>query len=139
MGTNGPNERPQVDDSIVQQAIRGDRPALAQIYDTYTRDIYRYIFSKVGNSPDADDLTARADRVAVRNVEDRSHEQSEQRHDHDHEPGRLAARPDSRAVLLEWPPGRAEDSERNRHADNDGDRIRNGDNDRRVTHGHHPP
>jgi RNA polymerase sigma-70 factor (ECF subfamily) len=58
MGTVQPNDRLQVDDSTVQKAVQGDGAALAQIYDTYTRDIYRYIFSKVGNSPDAEDLTA---------------------------------------------------------------------------------
>lgn len=53
-----PNERPQVDDSTVQKAVKGDGSALAQIYDTYARDIHRYILSKVGNPPDAEDLTA---------------------------------------------------------------------------------
>jgi RNA polymerase sigma-70 factor (ECF subfamily) len=47
-----------VDDSTVQKAVTGDGSALAQIYDAYARDIYRYIFSKVGSSPDAEDLTA---------------------------------------------------------------------------------
>jgi RNA polymerase sigma-70 factor (ECF subfamily) len=58
MGTIQPDKYPQVDDSTVQKAVKGDGSALAQIYDAYTRDIYRYIFSKVGNSPDAEDLTA---------------------------------------------------------------------------------
>jgi RNA polymerase sigma-70 factor (ECF subfamily) len=58
MGTTQPDQRPQVDHSTVQKAIRGDESALAQIYDAYTRDIYRYIFSRVGNAPDAEDLTA---------------------------------------------------------------------------------
>jgi RNA polymerase sigma-70 factor (ECF subfamily) len=53
-----PNERPQVDDSTVQKAVKGDGPALAQIYDAYKLDIYRYIFSKVGNASEAEDLTA---------------------------------------------------------------------------------
>jgi RNA polymerase sigma-70 factor (ECF subfamily) len=58
MGTIRPNERPQVDDSTVQKAVNGDGAALAQIYDAYARDIYRYTFSKVENSSDAEDLTA---------------------------------------------------------------------------------
>lgn len=58
MGATQPNERPQVDDSTVQQAVKGNESALAHIYDTYARDIHRYILSKVGNSPDAEDLTA---------------------------------------------------------------------------------
>jgi RNA polymerase sigma-70 factor (ECF subfamily) len=58
MGTMRPDEHPQVDDATVQKAAKGDGAALAQIYDIYTRHIYRYIFSKVGNLPDAEDLTA---------------------------------------------------------------------------------
>ena len=57
MGATQSNEHPQVDDSIVQKAVKGDEVALAQIYDTYARDIHRYILSKVGNPPDAEDLT----------------------------------------------------------------------------------
>jgi RNA polymerase sigma-70 factor, ECF subfamily len=58
MGTTGPNERPQIQHSTIQKAIRGQESALAEIYDAYARDIYRYIFSKVGNPHDAEDLTA---------------------------------------------------------------------------------
>jgi RNA polymerase sigma-70 factor (ECF subfamily) len=58
MGTTQPDKRPQVDDLIVQKAVRGDRSARAQIYDAYARDVYRYLYSKVGNTPDAEDLTA---------------------------------------------------------------------------------
>jgi RNA polymerase sigma-70 factor (ECF subfamily) len=58
MGATQSNERPQVDDLTVQKAVKGDESALAQIYDTYAGDIHRYILSKVGNPPDAEDLTA---------------------------------------------------------------------------------
>lgn len=58
MGMTQPDKRPQVDDSIVQKAVKGDGSALAQIYDAYAHDIYRYTFSKVGNSFDAEDITA---------------------------------------------------------------------------------
>lgn len=53
-----PEKRPQVDGLTVQKAIKGDGVALAQIYDAYARDIYRYIYSKVGISLDTEDLTA---------------------------------------------------------------------------------
>jgi hypothetical protein len=36
----------------------GDEAALARIYDAYARPIYRYHYSRVGNAPDAEDLTA---------------------------------------------------------------------------------
>jgi RNA polymerase sigma-70 factor (ECF subfamily) len=58
MATMQPDERPQVDDLTVQKAVNGDGLALAQIYGVYARDVYRYLYSKVGNTPDAEDLTA---------------------------------------------------------------------------------
>jgi RNA polymerase sigma-70 factor (ECF subfamily) len=47
-----------IDDALVAKAAGGDEAALALIYDTYARDIYRYHYSRVGNVPDAEDLTA---------------------------------------------------------------------------------
>jgi len=47
-----------IDDTLVAKAAGGDEAALALIYDTYARDIYRYHHSRVGNVPDAEDLTA---------------------------------------------------------------------------------
>ena len=55
------NENPrrlEVDSKTVQRALEGDQSALAQIYDTYAKPIYRYHFSRVDNAPDAEDLTA---------------------------------------------------------------------------------
>lgn len=55
------NENPrrlEVDSKTVQRALEGDQSALAQIYDTYAKPIYRYHHSRVGNAPDAEDLTA---------------------------------------------------------------------------------
>ena len=58
MGAIQPDERPKVDDLTVHKAVKGDESALAKIYDTYARDIHRYILSKVGTQLDAEDLTA---------------------------------------------------------------------------------
>ncbi len=55
------NENPrrlEVDSKTVQRALEGDQSALAQIYDTYAKPIYRYHLSRVDNAPDAEDLTA---------------------------------------------------------------------------------
>ena len=55
------NENPrrlEVDSKTVQRALEGNQSALAQIYDTYAKPIYRYHFSRVDNAPDAEDLTA---------------------------------------------------------------------------------
>lgn len=55
------NENPRrmdVDSQTVQRALAGDRSALAHIYDTYAKPIYRYHHSRVSNAPDAEDLTS---------------------------------------------------------------------------------
>ena len=55
------NENPrrlEVDSKTVQRALEGDQSAFAQIYDAYAKPIYRYHLSRVGNAPDAEDLTA---------------------------------------------------------------------------------
>lgn len=55
------NESPrrlEVDSKTVQRALEGNQSALAHIYDAYAKPIYRYHFSRVGNAPDAEDLTA---------------------------------------------------------------------------------
>jgi len=43
---------------VVGQAQHGDKSALGQIYDAYARPIYRYHYSRTGNTHDAEDLTA---------------------------------------------------------------------------------
>jgi RNA polymerase sigma-70 factor (ECF subfamily) len=42
---------------IVRQAIDGNQAAFAQIYDTYFDTIYRYVFFRVKNQGEAEDLT----------------------------------------------------------------------------------
>ncbi|MEP7133975.1 MAG: sigma-70 family RNA polymerase sigma factor [Chloroflexota bacterium] len=50
--------RTNVDSQTVQRALAGDQSAFAHIYDTYAKSIYRYHHSRVGNTPDAEDLTS---------------------------------------------------------------------------------
>ncbi len=46
------------DDLVVRRALDGEDSALAEIYDHHVTDIYHYIYSRVGNQADAEDLTA---------------------------------------------------------------------------------
>ena len=54
-----------IDLKTIQRAQAGDKAALAQIYDTYARYIYRYHYSRVGNAPDAEDLTSQTFMAAI--------------------------------------------------------------------------
>ena len=49
---------PDLADALILGAMKGYPPALAAVYDFYARRIYRYFYSRVENSEDADDLTA---------------------------------------------------------------------------------
>lgn len=51
-------KRSEIDEAVVARAMSGDAAMLAQIYDGYARDIYRFSYSRVGNPEDAEDLTA---------------------------------------------------------------------------------
>jgi RNA polymerase sigma-70 factor (ECF subfamily) len=43
-------------DEVIMRAMRNDQSALALIYDFYARRIYRYLYSRVNNVMDAEDL-----------------------------------------------------------------------------------
>lgn len=45
------------EESLVRQAIEGNEGAFAQLYDEYFDKIYRYVYLKVGNQTEAEDLT----------------------------------------------------------------------------------
>jgi len=49
---------PEIEDALILEAMKGNPLALAAVYDFYARRIYRYFYSRVENSEDADDLTA---------------------------------------------------------------------------------
>lgn len=59
MTNNGENQdkHSEIKAGVIKQAAQGDRSALTLIYDSYARDIYRYVYSRVGNAADAEDLT----------------------------------------------------------------------------------
>jgi RNA polymerase sigma-70 factor (ECF subfamily) len=53
------------DDERLVTAARQNRAAFAQLYDRYLPQVYRYLFSRVGNSQDAEDLTAQVFLTAL--------------------------------------------------------------------------
>ncbi len=46
-----------IEKDVVSQAIKGDREAFAQLYERYFGGIYRYIYIRLGNQHEAEDLT----------------------------------------------------------------------------------
>ncbi len=63
-----------VDDSLIIRAARSDPAAFAPLYRRYVTRVYRYIYSRVGNNADAEDLTAQVFLAALEGLQ-RYHEQ----------------------------------------------------------------
>jgi RNA polymerase sigma-70 factor (ECF subfamily) len=53
---------------ILAQAISGDEEAFAALYNHYVGRIYTYVYYRVGNEDDAEDLTARVFQRAYRHI-----------------------------------------------------------------------
>jgi RNA polymerase sigma-70 factor (ECF subfamily) len=53
----GAPEQGQEPEEVVREAQRGDGDALATLYDTYVRRIYRYVLLRVRDTAEAEDLT----------------------------------------------------------------------------------
>lgn len=47
-----------LEEDLVQQAVTGDQQAFAHLYDTYFEKLYRFIYSRVNNQQQAEDLTS---------------------------------------------------------------------------------
>lgn len=45
------------EEALLERVRRGDRAALALVYDTYSPPLYRYLYRRVGNARLAEDLT----------------------------------------------------------------------------------
>ncbi len=56
------------EDILVQQAIDGNQAAFTQLYDGYFDKIYRYIYFRVKNQPEAEDLTQEVFIKALRGI-----------------------------------------------------------------------
>ena len=61
--TKKPGDIP--DDSQLVKAARYNPEAFSALYERYVRQIYGYVFSHVGNVPDAEDLTAQIFMAAL--------------------------------------------------------------------------
>ncbi len=55
------------DEGLVEQA-RKDVDAFAALYDRHVKSVYRYLYSKVGSSTDAEDLTSQVFLAAVESL-----------------------------------------------------------------------
>lgn len=53
---------------LVRRAKKGDAEAFGELYRRYVRRIYGYIYVRVGNREDAEDLTTRTFMRALRNI-----------------------------------------------------------------------
>lgn len=53
---------------LVQRAKEGESGAFSILYQKYVQRIYRYIYVRVGNREDAEDLTAKVFHQALRNI-----------------------------------------------------------------------
>jgi len=58
----------EIDNTVIEKAIAGNPSALALIYDSYARDIYRYSYSRVGNAADAEDLAAQTFMAVIESL-----------------------------------------------------------------------
>jgi RNA polymerase sigma-70 factor (ECF subfamily) len=58
------------DDLALNRAIQGDREAFGLLYQQYVGRIYNYIYYRVGNMHEAEDLTARVFFRAMRRISD---------------------------------------------------------------------
>jgi RNA polymerase sigma-70 factor (ECF subfamily) len=53
-----PHEHGEADDAALADAARRDPAAFAHLYQRYYVRVYRYVYHRVGNVPDAEDITA---------------------------------------------------------------------------------
>lgn len=48
----------EVEDALIAEAARCDAGAFGVLYERYYLRVYRYVYHRVGNAPDAEDITA---------------------------------------------------------------------------------
>ncbi len=60
---------PVESDDLRASASASDVPTLQQLYEEYLAAIYRFVYSKVGNREEAEDLTSQVFIKAVRNLD----------------------------------------------------------------------
>lgn len=68
MALNG-SDYSSADDSTLVALAREDRAAFGELYERYARKVYNYIYYRVGNHHDAEDLTARVFHRALLHIQ----------------------------------------------------------------------
>lgn len=68
--TNALLMRPTNEIKLIEKAKKGDNEALSQLYNDNIQQLYRFIFFKVGNKEDAEDLTQEVFLAAFRGLGD---------------------------------------------------------------------
>lgn len=68
MAFNG-KDYSSADDSTLVALAREDRAAFGELYERYARKVYNYIYYRVGNHHDAEDLTARVFHRALLHIQ----------------------------------------------------------------------
>lgn len=53
----GPAEDTEAEAHLIDASVRGGVQAFAALYDRYVERVYRHVYYRVGNRPDAEDLT----------------------------------------------------------------------------------
>jgi Sigma-70 region 2 len=61
----GPDDR---DDGLLIEAAQQNPAAIGPIYQRYVTRVYRYLYSRVGNAPDAEDLTSQVFLEALQSL-----------------------------------------------------------------------
>lgn len=65
---NEGSQQVEIELETIHLAQKGNERALAQIYDSYARSIYRYHYSRVGNAADAEDLTSQTFMAVIESL-----------------------------------------------------------------------
>lgn len=63
-----PESRQVQEEDLVQQAVSGNQQAFARLYESYFEKIYRYVYLKIGDREEAEDMTQQVFLQAYRSV-----------------------------------------------------------------------
>jgi RNA polymerase sigma-70 factor, ECF subfamily len=58
----------QEEEGLVREAVRGDQQAFAQLYEAHFNKIYRYVYLKIGDQIEAEDMTQQVFLHALRSI-----------------------------------------------------------------------
>lgn len=67
--TSQPEHKPQTGDAELVAAARGDPQAFAALYHRYVTPVYRYLYHRVGNPAEAEDLTSQVFTAALESLD----------------------------------------------------------------------